>query len=87
MCAELPRVSQGWKLFFCPLWRVRGCECVHAWGSLGPSEGAWGAEDGGMKRKKDRKMEEVSGGLPGKGAGPGQWPSRKEERSDEGCVG
>lgn len=27
--------------------------CVHAWGSLGPSEGAWGAVEGGMKREWD----------------------------------
>lgn len=29
--------------------------CVHArtWGSLGPSEGAWGMVEGGMKRERD----------------------------------
>lgn len=38
------------------------CVCMHAWGSLGPSEGAWGAVEGGMKLERD-------------GGRGGQWES------------
>lgn len=44
------------------------CVCVHAWGSLGPSEGAWGAGGGGMKRDGGIRS---AGVLWSKGAGLG----------------
>lgn len=45
-----PRVE---VVFLPPMVSLGLCVCVHAWGSLGPSEGAWGAMEGGMKREWD----------------------------------
>lgn len=45
-----PRVE---VVFLPPMVSLGLCVCVHAWGSLGPSEGAWGAVEEGMKRERD----------------------------------
>lgn len=73
-----PEWSQGWKLFFCPLWWVWGCVCGRL-GQPGANRGGLGSS-GRKDELRGMEGEEVSRSLAGKGVGMGWWPTREVER-------
>jgi len=68
----------------CMCMLVRPCVCVCVGSSLGPSEGAWGAVEGGMKRERDRGRGGQQGSRWCRFGPTGKQKGGKESRVVEG---